>query len=454
MGLRSFFGFLPPRLAYTRQASDFEALPLPDQVTLLLRGVPPDALAIAVGAAVRTGQNLAPAGAEAVVATVTGRVSRLTSVTDADGCPATAVVIETSGEDDHAELGAPIVDWEDAEPSALRQALLQTGLPGLDALRIGARVATVIASGLDEAPGCSTVRAQLGVGAETIADGLRLLQRATGADQVVLAWPADGAALAGLPREIRCERVPPFYPHGLPELLAVRCGGWLLQCTPGGVFGDTLVLDLATLAAAVACVRSGGSQVDTTVSCLGPNGQPPRNLRVRIGAPAAQLLAHLGLQPQAGGKLILGSPLRGAAAADPTAPIRPHTRQLILQAPNQVHRFQRTACTNCGKCNQVCPVGLEVNLLGRYTEYDRYDRCADLAVERCVDCGLCAYVCPAHRPLAQLMAHAKQTLWRSPDKRQAAPEAPGCNACGPTCPAVRLFDLGAEPVASGEKERS
>jgi electron transport complex protein RnfC len=175
---------------------------------------------------------------------------------------------------------------------------------------------------------------------------------------------------------------------------------------------------------------------------------------VRIGTPAAAVLAALDATPEPGGKLLLGSPMRGVACPDPTHPVTPDTKQLVLQAPGEVHHFQSIPCTNCGGCDRVCPVDLQVSALSRFAEYDRYDRCADLAVERCVDCGLCAYVCPAHRPVAQLMMHAKQTLWRSPERRVAPVDTGGCNACGPTCPALRLFDLDAEPVDRGKEKQA
>jgi Na+-translocating ferredoxin:NAD+ oxidoreductase RnfC subunit len=33
-----------------------------------------------------------------------------------------------------------------------------------------------------------------------------------------------------------------------------------------------------------------------------------------------------------------------------------------------------------------------------------------MGAENCVTCGLCAYVCPAHRPLVQLISHAKYVI--------------------------------------------
>lgn len=455
MGLRAFFGILPPRLPHSKQAADQGVAPVPREVVLLADGADPAGLAVRPGDSVKTGQNLAAEGQAPLVATATGRVSRVDCVTGAEGGERAAVVIVVTGEDEFAADLSPIEDLEAATPDDLRQALLRAGLPGLAALQDRARIGTVIASALDEAPGCAINGGFLRNGATAdLGAALRCWQRAAGAERIVLALPQGAALPPGLPADVTVVKTPAVYPHGLPEMLALRQGGWLYQRTPAGPLGDTLVVDLDVLLAGFRCLREGRPFFERTVSCLGPGEREPRNVTVRIGAPAAEVLAHLGLEPEAGGKLLLTSPLRGSASPDSSRPILPQTRQLVLQAAAQVHHFQSMACTSCGGCDAICPVDLEVSMLARYAEYDRFDRCADLAVERCIDCGLCAYVCPAHRPVAHLMIHAKQTLWRSPERRQEPIDTAGCNACGPSCPAIRLFDLSPEPDVGDQEKRS
>ncbi len=454
MGLRAFFGLLPPRLPHSRAATVLGPVPLPPEVVLVLDGADPSDIAVQKGDAVKTGQDLARPGRGPLVATATGRVIRVDRCGGSDGNDGAAVFIATAADDTLAADLQPLADLDAAAPIALREALLRAGLPDLDALRAGARVKHLVVSALDEAPGCRINADLLGAAGEELGAALLLWRRACEVETVLLALPQEASSPGGLAPAVRIVRVPQVYPHGLPEMLAIRAGGWLFQQTPAGPRGDAVVIGLEVALAGLRCLRDGRPFCEKTISCLGPNDRQPRNVTVRIGTPAARVLEQLGLQPQAGGKLLLGSPLRGSAVPDPSRPIRANTHQLLLQAPDRVHRFQRQACTNCGNCTDICPVDLEVHLLGRFAEYDRHDRCADLAVERCVDCGLCAYVCPAHRPLAQLMMHAKQTLWRSPERRQAPVETGGCNACGPSCPAIRLFDLGADKAPRAEEKRS
>ncbi len=453
MGLREFFGMLPPRIALDATAAETEQVPVPDQVILILPGAGMEDIAVRNGDAVQTGQDLARPGAGPLVATATGRVTGVVCAAGPEGEPGVAVTIAVAGEETVSKDLAPIEDLAAATPEDLRLALLRAGLPATAALGRRVEIATLIVSAVPDAPG-RVMDADLLASGEALAAALDVWQRASGARRVVLAIPAGARVPDGLPAAVTVARAPLAYPEGLPEMLAVRQGGWLFQQTPAGPFGDTIVVDLDVLLASLACLQEGRPYCERTLSCLTPGTRGPRNLTVRIGTPAVRVLEALGVTPEPGGKLLLGSPMRGVACPDPTHPVTPDTRQLVLQAPAEVHHFRTVTCTNCGACDRVCPVDLEVSALGRFAEYDRYDRCADLAVERCVDCGLCAYVCPAHRPVAQLMMHAKQTLWRSPERRVAPVDTAGCNACGPTCPALRLFDLDAEPQDSGKEKQA
>ena len=453
MGLREMFGILPPRISLDAAAVETGHVPVSDQAVLILPAAGIEDIAIKNGDPVQTGQDLARPGAGPLVATVTGRVTGVVCVAGPEGDPGVAVTIAVAAEETVSKDLAPIDDLAAAAPEDLRGALLRAGLPATAALGDGVKIATLIVSAVPDAPG-RVVDLDVLADGEALATALDVWQRASGAERVVVAIPAGFPAPDGLPASVTVARTARAYPEGLPEMLAVRQGGWLFQRTPAGPFGDTIVVDIDVALASLTCLRDGRPYCERTVSCLVPGERRPRNLTVRIGTPAAQVLETLGVAPEPGGKLLLGSPMRGVGFPDPTHPVTPQTRQLVLQAPAEVHHFRTITCTSCGACDRVCPVDLEVSALGRFAEYDRYDRCADLAVERCVDCGLCAYVCPAHRPLAQLMMHAKQTLWRSPERRVAPLDTVGCNACGPTCPALRLFDLDAEPVDSGKEKQA
>ncbi len=67
-------------------------------------------------------------------------------------------------------------------------------------------------------------------------------------------------------------------------------------------------------------------------------------------------------------------------------------------------------CINCGECIDICPVDLQVQMIGRYSEFELFDRTREFDIDECFECGLCAVVCTANRPLLQLIRLAKNAL--------------------------------------------
>jgi electron transport complex protein RnfC len=194
----------------------------------------------------------------------------------------------------------------------------------------------------------------------------------------------------------------------------------------------------------VECLQSGRPFIEKTVTFSAGKDDPLKNFRVRIGTPIGEILRKVGVEPQPNGKLILNGTMRGYACFSDEQPVTPTTESIHLQEPTEIFLYQNTACVNCGKCNAICPVDLEVNLLGRFSEYSIFDKCRDLGAENCIECGLCAYVCPAHRPLVQMISHAKHAIQTEAIEEMSMEEAMACDACGPICPAIRLFESAGE----------
>ena len=72
---------------------------------------------------------------------------------------------------------------------------------------------------------------------------------------------------------------------------------------------------------------------------------------------------------------------------------------------------QKTSCLRCGRCNQVCPLGLTPQMMAQAAErkdYGRYEK--KLYGLECIACGSCTYICPAKRPLMQLFKQAKAEI--------------------------------------------
>jgi electron transport complex protein RnfC len=422
MGVRAFLGILPPKIPYSTSEVPVEALPLPEKATLLWKHGAPEDLTVRAGNGVLTGQNLARERKRPFISTVTGEIQEIGSQRGPDGQDWVAVTLAQIHEDRLDPLNA-IQNHMVLAPGKLLSALTRAGVPGLcpiapDAAHPeapGVAIEALVISALDADP-LSVVNAQvLRESADRIEAGIRLLSRAVGVQGAIFAVPeplADTArAIPGADAWV--VPIPPIYPNGLPEMLARRVGaGSMLALNGSGVVGNTLVVSLEHLVAMTGCLEEGRPWVEKIVTCSVNGAGEFKNLRVRIGTPVSAILAHLGVELQPHSKLLIGGALRGYACFSAEQPIAAWSDSVHLQGPEEVFRYDESPCTNCGQCNSICPIGLEVNMLGRFSEYGLFEKCRELAVDNCVECGLCAYVCPARRPLVQYLVHAKSVLAR------------------------------------------
>ncbi len=458
MSVRSFFGILPVKLTYADLNAPADSVPLPDRLTLLYPSYTPSSVPLRVGDEVKTGQNLALLGGSPLVSTATGPVEEICEFKGPDGQSYIAVSIKPNPRETFDPSLATINDFSSATPVELRSAIVRAGFSALSSIspdpETWPKVDALIISALDQdlvgLANQQAFRDQI----DQVGEAIGLLSRAAEISQCVLAVPENLAGLAGkVPSAShKIVLVPPVYPNGCKEILAKRYGaGTLLKAKRGGVVGNTLVVTVEEALAMVSCLRTGRPIIEKTVTFTNGNGTP-KNYRVRIGTPISALLKTAGVTPPSKGKVIINGLMGGYACFSDEQPITSDTMSVSVQAPSEVTFFQDTACTNCGRCNTVCPVDLEVNLLGRFSEYNVFDKCRTFGAENCIECGLCAYVCPARRPLVHLITHAKQVIEAQGPVDESADQGIPCETCENACKPIRLFDFSPEDKSIEESD--
>ncbi len=140
----------------------------------------------------------------------------------------------------------------------------------------------------------------------------------------------------------------------------------------------------------------------------GTNIPKPYTVRIPIGTTIRHVLHSLGLSVTSYSKILVGGPMKGIAQYTDLTPLTKTSHGLYLLEEEKIPSEVNLTCINCGKCTRICPVNLQVHLIGRFAEYNRFLDLFDLHPEACNECGLCAYVCPAHRPLVQLIQLSKK----------------------------------------------
>ena len=82
---------------------------------------------------------------------------------------------------------------------------------------------------------------------------------------------------------------------------------------------------------------------------------------------------------------------------------------LILDAA-QTKALEESPCIRCGRCLDVCPIGLEPLRIRADIDAHDLDRAKKDGLLDCILCGACAYICPARRRLTASCKAAKEEL--------------------------------------------
>jgi electron transport complex protein RnfC len=383
--------------------------PEPKEVLLPLRGFDSkkDRLKIKEGTRVITGEQIIPGVLSTVTGTIKG-IEPLFAANTADGNGnggVTAVRIEVSEKEEWAPTVKQEPDFLEKEPLELLEKLNHANLGFREDFETIKHVNTVIVSAVDTDPVQWVSQQVLREDKDIVLEGLRLIRHLTSAEQVVLAVPEPLAYLVrdavNAEEGLKLYPVKPLYPNGLPEIL-VR--------DMAGVYNldNHLFLKIEKLAASVRALKEGRPFVYKVVSVTDKEGS--RNFRVRIGSPLKDLLALKGCFLKDDDKIIIGGPLRGYTCFDANIPITDDVDSIYVQHSdaNEVIHYWNNQCMNCGRCVRACPVNLDVNLIGRYSEFSLFEKCHEMDVMVCIECGLCAYHCPSGRSLVQFIRLAKK----------------------------------------------
>ena len=131
---------------------------------------------------------------------------------------------------------------------------------------------------------------------------------------------------------------------------------------------------------------------DTSITTAG-------NYRTRIGTPAEYLLDLAQTDKSKISKLLFGGPMMGTAATNLHSPINKKTGGLLVLQAQEATKPDESCCIRCGKCAEVCPVGLMPFAIASNLRRNNTAPLKALHVADCIECGSCAYTCPAKVPL-------------------------------------------------------
>jgi len=174
-----------------------------------------------------------------------------------------------------------------------------------------------------------------------------------------------------------------------------------------------VVQNVGTAIAVYDAVQKNKPIVESTITVTGKCIAQQRNFVMRVGTSFAQILDAIGGLPVTAAKFISGGPMMGKAVSNIDASVLKGTSAFLLLTEEETKRQPEDSCIRCGKCVEVCPMGLEPYLLntlsrmgGQEAELEKND------IQDCIECGCCLYTCPAHIQLLDVIRVNKAAVLR------------------------------------------
>ena len=201
------------------------------------------------------------------------------------------------------------------------------------------------------------------------------------------------------------------YPQGAEKVMIYTVTG--RKVPPGKLPSDVgcAVMNVASVAFLARYLKSGRPLISRTLTCAGSAVKEPSNLRIPIGTQASAVIAACGGFASDPYKMIVGGPMMGFALYDDTVPLTKQNNALLAFAEDEMKIKKERACIRCGRCAEVCPMGLSpVFIAEKLRKTKDPEELQALGAMVCMECGSCSYVCPAAKPLVQNMREAKDMV--------------------------------------------
>lgn len=402
-------------------------LPIPEKVLLSMSmnmGAPCSPV-VKVGDYVKVGQKIGDCDAPFSVpvhSSVSGKVTAICDYRTAMGAVCKAVEIESDGSQ---ELYEDIKPPEITDKQSFIKAVRESGLCGLGGagfpthikLNPKTPVDTLVINGAECEPYITADYREMLENTDDVLNGIRLVKDMLGIEYAKIAVEANKpqaiekfTEMAENDDTIDIVTLPSSYPQGAEKVIIYNSTGRIVE--EGKLPSDTgvIVLNVSTVAFINRYIRTGVPLVTRRITVDGNAVKKPLNVCAVIGTPIIDVLNFCNTKTDSVKKVISGGMMMGMCIPDINMPVTKTTNALL--AFSKYDDRKSSACIRCGRCVNVCPLGLMPAEIDKAYKIRNIDDLKALKVTLCMNCGSCTYVCPANRKLAETNQLAKSLIPR------------------------------------------
>lgn len=390
---------------------------------------------VAAGDTVTVGQLIGkPSGfvSSALHAPISGKVSRIAYSPTPTQPRVLSVIIESQGNEDQ-DFKASARDVESLSSGELLNIIKDAGIVGLGGAAFPTHVKltppktktidTVILNGAECEPYLTCDHRVMLEKSSEILKGLEIIMKVLGVKEAYIAiednklsaiYAMEKALAASGNRPsasgIKIVAMKTKYPQGA-EKQAIK--SVLNRKVPaGGLPMDVgcVVQNVGTALAIYEAVYFGKPLIERIITITGSCVKEPMNIWVRIGTLLSDLKEVFGGFSKDPRKAIIGGPMMGIAQYTMDVPIVKGTSGVLFMPSEEIDRSEESVCIRCGKCVEICPMGLAPTALMYRVKKELFAEAGELGIANCFECGACAYSCPAKIPLLDYMKFGKSKL--------------------------------------------
>ena len=415
-----------------------QVAPLPKQAIFPLSqhiGAPAKPV-VAKGDVVKVGTLLAEAGgfvSAPIYSSVSGKVLKIDSAFDASGYRKPAIIVSVEGDEweesiDRSDKLVKIEDRAELTPESIVESIKKAGITGMGGAGFhtfiklcpppGATAECVIINAVECEPYITSDYRLMMEHADEIIVGLQLLMKAAKVEKGYIGIETNKPAAIELltqkaAADSRIEVVPlkQRYPQGGEKQLVDAVIRRQVPAPPAiPVNVGAIVQNVGTAFAVYQAVMKNKPLFERYTTVTGKKLSKPGNYLVRMGTPMHVLIEICGGMPDDDNKLLAGGPMMGRALTTDEVPVCKGTNSITILSGSDARRKPADPCIRCGKCVNVCPMGLEPYLLATLSSKKMWDRAEAEDVVSCIECGSCQFTCPSHRPILDNIRNGKSTV--------------------------------------------